>query len=127
MEFPIGKVFIIPYPFKRAEYNPWYDLGAPASTWEPGTYYVPDPDNYAPDDPSVKLVCDGIGSQLLTVVLVVKPGKYPTRVFFTQKWISPDGNEFGKNKLRCAVIHHFRKKTQGYSLKYELLSNKVDA
>lgn len=57
---------------------------------------------------------EGVGAQVLTVVGVFKPGKYPARVFYTRKWRDPDGKEFGKGALRIKVTSAFKRLLRGY-------------
>lgn len=66
------------------------------------------------------MLADAIGQQILTVVAVFKPGKYPTRVFFTRKWRDPSGKVFGKNALRITSLTAFMALTRGYRHEFEL-------
>ena len=63
---------------------------------------------------------DGIGEQIVTVVSLHKPGKYPTRVFFTRKWRSPEGKLFGKNGLHIKSLAGFRSLINGFRHEYDL-------
>lgn len=66
------------------------------------------------------MFADGLGSIILTVVGVFKPGKYPTRVFFTRRWRDPEGREFGKGALRIATVPQFYILAGGYRHDYEI-------
>jgi hypothetical protein len=66
-------------------------------------------------------VADGTGSMVLDVVATFKPGRFPERVFYTRRWIDPDGREFGKTgKLRIATTGQFRRLLKGYRHPFEV-------
>ena len=73
------------------------------ASWRPGS----EPDNDGAH-------YHGEGFMVLTVVSVHKPGKYPPRVFYTRKWIDPQGKTFGKDNLRVTSRGNFRRMIQGY-------------
>lgn len=104
-----GAVFEHPYPFVRDEYH-GLEADGPftAKTWRPGIKMEPEP----PD--GFWAVADAMGKRRLTVIDVFKPGRFPTRVFFTQTWIRPTGREFGKPKLRITTLAAFRSSLDGY-------------
>ncbi|KCZ47751.1 hypothetical protein [Hyphomonas sp. CY54-11-8] len=122
----IEKTYAVAWPFLKVDNsedrNEWdlHDLGA----WKPGFE-----NEYAdPYGESSYPVCDGMGQMLLTVVSLHKPGpKYPTRVFYTRKWIDPDGKVFGASKLRTSVAWAFRNKLKipEYLLELEMRSGGV--
>jgi len=113
-EFVSEQVFEHDYPFVRDSYTAIeVDGFREVLSWKPGVGYV----FCYPDD--MRAVCEGVGKQILTVVDVHKPGKYPTRVFYTRKFITPDGVEFGKNNLRIATLPAFRRLIAGYAYPYE--------
>lgn len=59
---------------------------------------------------------------VLDVVATFKPGRFPERVFYTRRWIDPDGREFGKtNKLRATTTAHFRSLLKGYRHDFEVI------
>ncbi|WP_020475018.1 hypothetical protein [Zavarzinella formosa] len=64
-------------------------------------------------------VADGVGSQIVTVVSVHKPGKFPERIFFIRHWKNPEGKMFGKSKLRMKTTPAFRKLVAGYGFEFE--------
>jgi hypothetical protein len=85
--------------------------------WKPGCTF----DN--PDDDSrsrAVAFADAMGTQILTVVSVHKPGKYLTRVFYTQRWRDPGGAEWGKDKLHVKALGAFRKLLRGYRYRFDL-------
>ena len=47
-----------------------------------------------------------------------KPGAFPTRVFYTRKWIDPQGKTFGKDALRVTTLGYFRTLTKGYRYRH---------
>jgi hypothetical protein len=63
-------------------------------------------------------VADGIGAQTLTIVSIHKPGKFPTRVFYTRLWRDPDGREFGKGKLHIKTAQAFGWIIRGYRVEF---------
>jgi len=109
-ELPLdGEVFGIAYPFVRAVYTDLDEDGyADRPTWNPGVRF----ENVGPED--VEAVADGTGRCQFTVVSTHKPGRFPTRVFFTRRFIDPDGNEFGKGKLHMCTAEKFRRLIKGY-------------
>ena len=110
-----GEVFRVGYPFVRDTFYTYDEEGGYESpTWRPGVRYEPD----GPE--SVAVVADGEGEMRLTVVDTFKPGRYPTRVFVTRRFVRPDGAEFGKGKLHIWTVEKFRRLSRGYSQPYEL-------
>lgn len=108
-----GTVFECAYPFVRKPYGagPYDEDEAPVIelTWTPGVRFIP----WGPED--TEAVHDGIGARIATVVSVHKPGRYPSRVFYTVQWRDPDGRTFGKPKLRMAALEKFRRQARGYA------------
>ena len=97
------------YPFVRYVANLYdEDDGCPYQTegWRPGcTLYV----------------ADGVGSMVLDVVATFKPGRFLERVFYTRRWIDPDGREFGNTStLRIATTGKFRRLLKGYRYPFEV-------
>lgn len=117
-ELSAGMVFRARFPFIRDTVT-IYDADGPAEikTWRPGVrmeqVYIP------PDDCDTESHADGEGEMILTVVSVHKPGHFPTRVFFTRRWRSPDGKEFGKSACRCWTAEKFRRLAKGYAHPYK--------
>lgn len=110
-----GSVFAFPYPFVREEREVYEEDGpVKMKSWCPG---VRDEPRY-PDD--TEAVADGLGKQIVRVVDVHKPGKYPTRVFFTREWEDPAGRVFGKPCLRIKTLNAFRRLVSGYRYEYRL-------
>lgn len=109
----MADVIEVPYPFVRETVSlPDDDEEGTGSveveTWRPGTRQehvgMGDVESYA----------DGIGSMQLTVVSEHKPGRFPTRIFFTRRWVDPDGKQFGKPKLRMTTKAAFQRLAAGY-------------
>lgn len=113
IELKAGAVFSVPFPFFREEVDlPPDDPEASApntvKSWRPGT--EADDDGFG----GTELAADAMGLMLLTVVDVHKPGRFPTRVFFTRQWQDPDGKVFGKGALRITTQPAFLRRTKGY-------------
>lgn len=110
-----GDRFEVPYPFSRDTYEDTDysdEAGVTSSmvpTWKVGPTYI-----QTPPEGDTLSVADALGISVLTVVSVHKPGKYPTRVFFTRTWVSPEGKAFGKTKCRITTVPTFRTLTQGF-------------
>lgn len=125
-----GEVFTVQYPFIRdkttvmaAHYEPGDEVcggRVEIDTWIPGVRreygYTGDTESFA----------DGLGACVLTVVSVHKPGKYPTRFFYTRKWITPEHKTFGKTQLRIATVAKFRRLAAGYWHDYRIKPQPVE-
>lgn len=114
-----GDVFEVVYPFVRDVFDDYEDdwrTGESHSkkvpTWKPGTIA----ESCGPED--FEDVCHARGAMLLTVVSIHKPGRFPTRVFYTRQWRSPDGKTFGKGGLRMTTSAAFRRLCSGYRVPY---------
>lgn len=109
----------VAYPFVRDTFS-YYDEGSETEelTWKPGIRY--EHRGPYPDSEPVS-VADAIGRMELTIVSVHKPGRFPTRVFYTRKWIDPDGKRFGKTRLRMTTQATFNTLARGYRHPYELV------
>ena len=112
-----GEVFTVRYPFVRCVYSYYSEDGeGEAISWRPGVFAQG-------EDPwcgSEKAMADGQGFMVLSVVSTHKPGKYPERVFYTRKFINPDGVEFGKSALRIAVRSKFDRIASGYRCEFNI-------
>lgn len=107
----VGDVFTVRYPFVRRDAaDAEIDEDYP---WKPGTRSQTGPDD-------IWAEADALGTLELTVVSVHKPGKYPTRVFFTRQFIDPDGKRFGKQGCRIATLEKFRRLSTRFGYDYEL-------
>lgn len=117
-----GAEIEVAHPFVREDFESM-DSDGPftTKTWRPGIRY-----EHLPPD-SGEAVADGIGTQIITVVSVHKPGRFPTRVFFTRRWRAPDGHEFGKAKLCTTTSQHFRIRCRGYRHEFRLLEPETPA
>ncbi|WP_020476222.1 hypothetical protein [Zavarzinella formosa] len=114
------QVFEFSYPFFHEEVE-LFDGESTYKTlsWRPGVRH----ELTAYGDPLA--VADGVGSQIVTVVSVHKPGKFPERVFFTRQWKNPEGKVFGKTKLRVKTSPDFRKLVAGYGFKFEVTQDQT--
>lgn len=105
-----GQVFLVDCPFVRAPYRYEDEEGcAKVLSWKPGVTW----DLRYPDDADMR--AHGMGKVRYEVISVHKlPHPYPTRVFFTRKWLSPDNREFGTRKLRVMTLDAFRRRCEAY-------------
>ena len=117
-----GGTFEVDYPFMRCEVEIMTDNGPETiQSWKPG---------HAEND-YVPPYADGEGKMILDVVDVFQPGlradipgyqhkKYPKRVFYLRRFVTPDGVEFGKTGLRIATEAVFKRIASGYMHEYEV-------
>lgn len=117
-----GAIFEVVHPFIRVQVSlppddPEANGPRLVDSWQPGTRPV----QIAPDDAAD--VADDEGVQILAVVSLHKPGKYPTRVFYLRRWRDPSGHEFGKGELRCKSLSAFRGLIGGYRWPYAIEKN----
>lgn len=113
-----GSTLSAPYPFVRETVSMFDGDGATdVETWRPGTRSDMTFARYG----ETQIVADAMGQIELTVVSVHRPGKYPTRVFFTRQWVDPDGKRFGKKKLRMTTVNAFLALAKGYRHDFELV------
>lgn len=114
-----GAVFMVAYPYFREEVElPPADAESypnTAITWRPGVRWV-----QVYDDSEAE--AEGMGSMMLTVVDVHKPGRFPARVFFTRQWVDPDGKVFGKGGLRITTVPAFLRRVKGYMHEFKLVT-----
>lgn len=112
-----GQEFKNTYPFIRDTYTAFDEEGEyQRKTWRPGVSM----EAYGPYGDEVDILAHGEGFQILTVVDVHKPGRYPTRVFYTRSWIDPDGKAFGKPRLRIATVEQFKRLSAGFRYAYDV-------
>ena len=101
----IGDIFEVPYPFVRET----IDLhGEEIESWRPGVGF----EMVSHDDGAA--FAEGLGKQIVEVVSIHKPGRFPERTFYTRKWETPSGKLFGKPGLRVKTTHAFRRLIAGY-------------
>ena len=113
MDLKPGTSYQVSYPFvlsshTKVDFDDPEPHGWKVPSWKPGTehrFVYPDTE---------EMVYHGQGFMVLTVVDTFKPGKYPTRVFYTRSWIDPQGHTFGKTKLRMTTVSHFKTLARGY-------------
>lgn len=111
-----GDVVRVAYPFVSDTYMAFdgVDEAVPVPTWKPGVRW----EQCGPED--MGAYADAVGAVEFTVVDVFKPGKFPTRVFVTRKFIDPYGRVFGKGKLHIWTLEKFRRLSRGYQHAFEL-------
>ena len=110
-----GSVFAFSYPFIREEREVYEEDGpVMMKSWRPGVRYEP---VYQDDS---EAIADGLGEQIVRVVDVHKPGRYPPRVFFTREWKDPSGKVFGKPGLHIKTLDAFRRLVSGYRYEYRV-------
>lgn len=104
-----GKTYEVRYPFVRSVYD--YHDGEGVCTdesWRPGFEYSANKSEDGADP-----AADQWGKALYTVIDVHKPGRFPTRVFYTRAWQDPDGKRFGKGTLRMVTMEKFNRMLKG--------------
>lgn len=119
-----GDVFKVKYPFCAEmieEYEVLDDFNCQVvdtfKVWHPGTKIT----LTAPEG-AERNEANGDGVMILRVVSVHKPGKFPTRVFYTREFIDPEGNSLtSKNALRVCSIGKFRRISKEYYYEYFLV------
>jgi hypothetical protein len=116
IEFHAGQEIITEYPFVKEEIqghliNVNTDF---VSVWIPSVKYE------IISEFEEGFFCDGLGKRIITVHAVFKPGKFRTRVFYTQKWQDPEGKIFGSNKLRIMAVQFFRDRSGPFKFPYEV-------
>jgi hypothetical protein len=110
-----GAEIEIAYPFVRESVSLFDGDGySETLSWRPGTRG----ELVAPDDS--EMVADGIGAQIMTIISIHKPGRFPERVFFTRRWRDPSGKEFGKSKLCMTTSGAFRLRAKGFRHEYRM-------
>lgn len=120
-EIKVGAEIEVAHPFVRDTYH-GFDADGPVAqkTWRPGTRA-----EMLPPD-SAEEVADALGTQIFTIVSIHKPGRFPSRVFFTRRWRDPDGREFGKTKCHIKTLQAMRRRVRGFSYEFRLLKAASD-
>ena len=123
-ELIIGKAYEIIYPFIKCSYELYEDDGEgnynveKIDSWRPGCELHMEPcGEYVGDE---EAYADSEGVQLLEVISIHKPGKYPERVFYTRKWKTPEGKIFGKPGLKITTRQNFKRMLKGYRYDYTI-------
>ncbi len=112
-----GAVISVAHPFVRDIVDICDEDGFhKQKTWVPGVRHE-SCGQYGED---LEAVADGMGSQTLTIVSIHKPGKFPTRVFYTRLWRDPNGREFGKGKLHIKTAQAFGWIIRGYRVSFRM-------
>lgn len=104
MPFEEGQEFKVKAPFKWETVGLFDGEGAySVMSWVPG--FASGNNGYTD-----WMSCNGHGYVVYTIISYHKlPAPYPARVFYTRRFIDPDGKEFGKTKLRIMSVGHFRR------------------
>jgi len=107
-------IYFVKYPFVKVKISLFdgEDGFNELVSWRPGTL----PRMIYPDDSEEFAHAEG--KMKLSVVDTFKPGKYPERIFYTRKFIDPDGKEFGKNNLHICSIQKFRRISTSFYYDY---------
>ena len=110
-----GDIFEVPHPFVRVTVT-LHDEDGPTElkSWRPGVEF----ELVESDDGAA--FAEGLGKQIVEVVSIHKPGRYPERIFYTRKWETPSGKLFGKPGLRVKTTRAFRRLIAGYRHGYYL-------
>jgi len=108
-------VFEREHPFTRVYIHGWDDEPYTFVGWRPGAWASK---HISPDD--VVAAAHGMGKCRFEVHGEYKPGRYPARVFFTQTYITPDGNELRGRGLRIKVKHYFERHLKHIGFEYEI-------
>lgn len=120
MNIEPGQTIEVPnYPFVRTKWES-FDVDGPYVNegWRPGCDKHEDRDGYFP---VYDYTANATGSMLLTVISTHKPGpKHQERVFYIRKWRDPDGNVFGRNRLRVTTKQAFGKLVKGYRHQFDI-------
>ena len=113
--FKPGDVFSVRYPFVREDFEHW-DADGPTTTktWRPGVSME------AVDCYETNVWADSEGYMVLTVIDTFKPGRFPSRVFYTRHFIDPDGTTFGKGGLKICTTEKFGRISQRYQYAYDV-------
>lgn len=108
MSLEPGQIIEVAYPFFR-RLTTLFEADSPIDieTWVPGC-------EPRQDDDDCDFFADGMGKMTLTIVSLHKPGGFPERVFYTRRWVDPDGKAFGKGKLHIKSKAQFSKLCKGY-------------
>ena len=115
-EFEPDKSHEVDYPFVRCKATILNDEEpVRIDSWRPGTRF----EVYG-NFGERNFEADAIGTRILTIVSIHKPGKFPERIFYTQKWRSPDGKVFGKNALKVTTTGNFRLLLKGHRHGFEI-------
>ena len=114
-----GQVLLIDYPFCREKVTLWDDESSgEIESWRPGIRFEDTGYSGPESEPETFAAADAMGKMRLEVISRHKPGKYPERVFYTRRWIDPDGKEFGKKGLQVMTMKSFKGLLRGYRYPY---------
>jgi hypothetical protein len=108
-----GDMFTVECPYVREVVSlPDEEGGHSELSWRPGVVFETIVTNWGE---TTRARAHGLGSVTYTVVSThVLPAPFPARVFFTRRWRSPDGREFGKRRLITMTRAQFSRRLNGY-------------
>lgn len=126
-EIAAGGIFTTKAPFIRCDVAIW-DTDGPSTVngWRPGAFGEAVP--IGPDD--ITNGADAEGFVEYRVVSIHSPPGFPTRVFFTRAFITPDGfrlNGERSRKLRVTTLYAFRRLIRAWPVSYALNTGDPDA
>jgi len=106
-----------PHPFTRCVSDWWEDgeLVQKYVRWRPGAWGT---EIIPPDD--ARAFAHAMGECVFTVQGEYKPGRYPTRVFFTQQFVDPDGKPLKASGLKIKTKSAFKRQVDGLPFAFEL-------
>lgn len=109
MSVEVGETYRVACPFIRTAFEDYDEGGVFKSlSWEPGIKW-----EVLGEDASAR--SHGVGSVEYTVISRHKPPHpYPARIFFTRKWVAPDGKKFGTSRLRIMTEAQFKTRIRSY-------------
>lgn len=112
MDIAIGEQYRVKYPFTLETFHIFdFVEGQPV----PDERYRPGCSTEQHEDGGEgERFASGEGEMIMEVIDIHKPGKYPARVFYTRRYIDPEGNEFGSGRLQVATKSTFRRRAHGY-------------
>lgn len=84
-----------------------------AFKWRPGAWESEPRHN---DDPMP--ACHGLGFVYFKVVSVHKPGRYPTRVFYTRRFVTPDDEALPESGCLCVTMEKFKRLRKDFYVPY---------
>ena len=114
-EFTAGKIVTVEdYPFIRTKFETFDEDGSHfEKSWKPGVEIYETP--YG-----TSAIANGKGKMTMTIVDIIKPGRFPTRVFYTREFVAPDGKRFGKRGLKICTLEKFRRLARGYRFYFDV-------
>lgn len=62
--------------------------------------------------------CHGLGFVYFTVISVHKPGRYPTRVFYSRHHVTPDNEVLPESGCLCVTMEKFNRLRKDFQVPY---------